>query len=65
MGDFKGAKGDLRARDGLELWVAAVEMLRESLGLTDRDASILMVLLIKQIAEYMTMSFERLDQVDV
>jgi hypothetical protein len=35
--------GDLREREGLlEDW-AAVEMLRDSLGLTERDASILIV----------------------
>lgn len=36
--------GDLREREGrAEDWAAAVEMLRESLGLTERDASILAV----------------------
>jgi hypothetical protein len=39
-GDLKGAMGDLRARAGL-LVVVAVEMLRDSLGLADREASIL------------------------
>ena len=45
MGDLKGATGDLKLRDGLVDEAEAVEMLRESLGLTDREASIFVALL--------------------
>ena len=46
MGDLNGVKGDLRLRAGLEVCALAVEMLSESLGLTDLDASMMMSLLI-------------------
>lgn len=36
----RGATGDLRAREGRVLDWTVVEMLRESLGLTTREASI-------------------------
>jgi len=40
---YDAVMGDLREREGrVDDW-AAVEMLRESLGLTDREASILTV----------------------
>jgi hypothetical protein len=42
IGDLRGASGDFRDRDGLVAW-AAVLMLSDSFGLTDRDASMLML----------------------
>jgi len=43
MGDLSGAIGDFSNRVGLAAWAVEVEMLKDNLGLADREASMLMV----------------------